>query len=63
MDDFSEDLAALEALGRAMIPTERTQKRRRRHGLEAKADEYNELVARYGRPLGDSPPWGVLNLL
>jgi len=55
--DFSEDLAALEALeaipGRAMTPTERTHKRRRRFSLEAKADEYNELVARYGRPVGD----------
>jgi hypothetical protein len=32
MDDFSEDLAALETLGRAMTPTERTHKRRRPRG-------------------------------
>jgi hypothetical protein len=33
MDDFSEDLAALKALGRAMTPTERTHKRRRIEAL------------------------------
>ena len=40
-EDFSEDLAtlgAVEALpGRAMTATERTHKRRRKHGLEAKS--------------------------
>jgi hypothetical protein len=49
-DDLGEDLAILErpeALPqRATTPTERTHKRRRKQGLEAKADEYNELVAR-----------------
>ena len=37
-EDFSEDLAALGALealpGRAMTATERTHKRRRKHGLD-----------------------------
>ena len=48
-EDFSEDLAALGALealpGRAMTATERTQKRHRKHGLEAKAEEYSAFAA------------------
>ena len=44
-EDFSEDLA-LEALpGRAMTATERTHKRRRKHGLEAKAEEFSAFAA------------------
>ena len=49
-EDFSEDPAALggplEALpGRAMTATERTHKRRRKHGLEAKAEEFSAFAA------------------
>ena len=48
-EDFSEDLAALGAVealpGRAMTATERTHKRRRKHGLEAKAEEFSAFAA------------------
>jgi hypothetical protein len=39
-------LGAVEALsGRAMTATERTHKRRRKHGLEAKAEEFSVFAA------------------
>jgi hypothetical protein len=48
-EDFSEDLTALGAVealpGRAMTATERTHKRRRKHGLEAKAEEFSAFAA------------------
>ena len=47
-EDFSEDLAtlgAVEALpGRAMT-AERTHKRRRKHGLEAKSEKFSAFAA------------------
>ena len=44
-EDFSEDLTALGAVealpGRAMNRDRSTHKRRRKHGLEAKAEEFS----------------------
>jgi len=49
-EDFSEDLAALGGPrgapgARAMTATERTHQRRRKHGLEAKAEEFSAFAA------------------
>ena len=48
-EDFREDLTALGAVealpGRAMNRDRSTHKRRRKHGLEAKAEEFSAFAA------------------